>query len=284
MLTEDSSAAVDFALANFLLQEQNFPQAITYYKNAIKKFPNFGRAYKNLGLTYIQQSKFEDALPHLTKALEILGGDGGLFGLIGYCHLNAASYGPALDAYRFALVYEPESRDWRLGQLKALQNMRKYGDVESIIDRYIQENPDEPEFWLQQANAFIAQKKFAEAAANLTIVDMLGGADPEMLVLLGDIYVNLEAPALAIEPYEKALATGKVEAAEAIQLARVMSRRLAPADLKSFLDIIGEAFSGGMLTADELSYLTLQASNALALDKKDEAMRAYFPRSLRRIP
>ena len=272
MLTDDSSAAVDFALANFLLQEQKFPQAIAYYKNAIKKFPNFGRAYKNLGLTYIQQSKFEDALPHLTKALEILGGDGGLFGLIGYCHLNADSYGPALDAYRFALVYEPESRDWRLGQLKALQNMRKYGDVESIIDRYIQENPDEPEFWLQQANAFIAQKKFAKAAANLTIVDMLGGADSEMLVLLGDIYVNLEAPALAIEPYEKALATGKVEAAEAIQLARVMSRRLAPADLKAFLDIIGESFSGGMPSADELSYLTLQASNALALDEKDEAM------------
>lgn len=271
-LTADSSAAMDFALANFLLQEQNFSQAITYYKNAIKKFPNFGRAYKNLGLTFIQQSEFENALPHLTKALEILGGDGGLFGLIGYCHLNAGNYGPALDAYRFALVYEPESRDWRLGQLKALQNMRKYSDVESIIYRYIQEDPDEPEFWLQQANAFIAQKKFAEAAANLTIVDMLGGSDSEMLVLLGDIYVNLEAPALALGPYEKALQTGKVEASEAIQLARVLSRRLSPIELKDFLDIIGKAFTGGMPSADELSYLTLQASNALSLNKKDQAM------------
>ena len=199
-IDSNSSAAMDFAQANFFLQNGDVIPAIEAFTKAITKFPNFGRAYKNIGLAYIQQGDYKKALPNLTKSLEILGGDGGLFGLIGYCHLNNENYGPALDAYKLALVFEPESRDWRLGQLKALQNLRKYNEVENIIYSYIDEKPTEPEFWLQQANAFIAQKEYLQAAANFEVVKMLGGADREMYLLLGDIYVSLDAPTLALEP------------------------------------------------------------------------------------
>ncbi len=270
--SSNASAAIDFAMANFLLQTRNLSSAINSYQTAIRKFPNFGRAYKNLGLAYIQQNNFRQAVPNLTKALEILGGDGGLFGLIGFCHLNEGRYGPALDAYRFALVFQPNSRDWRLGQLKALQNLRQYKDVEAIIYRYIQENPSEPEFWLQQANAFIAQKKYSEAAANLEIVDLLGASDRDMLILLGDIYVNLNAPTLALEPYNRALATGTLEAKKALDLAKVLSRRLNPIQLQGFLESITKNYGSRLSEQDELTLLTLKAANALAMNEKDSAM------------
>jgi len=273
-LTSESSGAMDFALANFLLQQNNYDKAIASYRTAIRKFPNFGRAYKNLGLAYIQQQNFEEALVHLTKALEILGADGGLLGLIGYCHLNLGRHGPALDAYRFALVYEPESLDWRRGQLKALQQLRKYEDVENIIYRYIEENPEEPEFWLQQANAFIAQKKYSQAAANFEIVRLLDGGDPEMLVLLGDIYVNLDAPVLALGPYESALETGEVGAGDALSLAKTLSRRLPARKSRGFLEKIEAAYGDELSQANALSLLTLQAGNALAMGDKETAMEA----------
>jgi len=271
-LTPESSGAMDFTLANFLLQQRNINAAMTSYRDAIEKFPNFGRAYKNLGLAYIQQENYSDALPNLAKALEILGGDGGLFGLLGYCHLNLKRYGPALDAYRFALVYEPDSRDWRLGQLKALQNLRQYDEVENIIYRYIEENPDEPEFWLQQANAFIAQRKYAKAASNFEIVRLLGAEDREMLQLLGDIYVNMNAPELALAPYEAALDTGEVKPEEALGLAKTLSRRLPPERLHDFLNMISTTYEGALSGENELTLLTLQASNALTMGEKDKAM------------
>lgn len=271
-ITSESSGAMDFALANFLLQQGNLGAAIASYNNAIRKFPNFGRAYKNLGLAYIQQKNYRQALPNLTKSLEILGGDGGLFGLIGFCHLNNENYGPALDAYKLALVFEPGSRDWRLGQLKALQNLRQYGEVENIIYRYIEENPAEPEFWLQQANAFIAQRKYAEAAANFEVVKLLGAADRKMYVLLGDIYVNLNAASLALEPYEKALATGEVEAEDALSLAKILSRRLPANELKSFLSTITTTYGESLNQENELTLLTLKAGNALSMDDKVTAM------------
>lgn len=269
---DKSSAAMDFALANFLLQNGDISPAIDSFITAINKFPNFGRAYKNLGLAYIQQNDYTKALPNLTKSLEILGGDGGLFGLIGYCHLNNNNYGPALDSYKLALVFQPNSRDWRLGQLKSLQNLGKFSDVENIIYTYIEEDPNEPEFWLQQANAFIAQREYAQAAANLEVVRMLGSADYKMYTLLGDIYVNLDAPSLAIGPYNNALSTGKVDPKDALNLANVMSRRLPAIELRDFLIKITETYGDSLNQENALSLLTLKAANALSMDDKVSAM------------
>ena len=271
-IDSDSSAAMDFALANFLLQSGDVTYAIESFTAAIRKFPNFGRAYKNIGLAYIQSRDYKKALPNLTKSLEILGGDGGLFGLIGYCHLNNENYGPALDAYKLALVFEPNSRDWRLGQLKALQNLGKYSEVENIIYNYIEEDPNEPEFWLQQANAFIAQKEYLDAAANFEVVKMLGGADSDMYTLLGDIYVNLDAPILALEPYTRALSTGEVEPEDALKLAKILSRRLPANELEIFLTKISETYDDNLSQESSLTLLTLKAANALSMDDKVGAM------------
>ena len=272
-IDSDSSAAMDFALANFLLQSGDVTNAIESFTTAIKKFPNFGRAYKNIGLAYIQSRDYRKALPNLTKSLEILGGDGGLFGLIGYCHLNNENYGPALDAYKLALVFEPNSRDWRLGQLKALQNLGNYSEVENIIYNYIEEEPNEPEFWLQQANAFIAQKEYLDAAANFEVVKMLGGADSDMYTLLGDIYVNLDAPILALEPYTRALSTGEVEPEDALKLAKILSRRLPANELGIFLTKISETYDDTLSQESSLTLLTLKAANALSMNDKERAMK-----------
>ncbi len=272
-IDSDSSAAMNFALANFLLQSGDVTNAIESFTTAIKKFPNFGRAYKNIGLAYIQSRDYKKALPNLTKSLEILGGDGGLFGLIGYCHLNNENYGPALDAYKLALVFEPNSRDWRLGQLKALQNLGKYSEVENIIYNYIEEEPNEPEFWLQQANAFIAQKEYLDAAANFEVVKMLGGADSDMYTLLGDIYVNLDAPILALEPYTRALSTGEVEPEDALKLAKILSRRLPANELGIFLTKISETYDDTLSQESSLTLLTLKAANALSMNDKERAMK-----------
>ena len=271
-INSKSSAAMDFALANFLLQNGDVIPAIEAFTKAITKFPNFGRAYKNVGLAYIQQGDYKKALPNLTKSLEILGGDGGLFGLIGYCHLNNENYGPALDAYKLALVFEPESRDWRLGQLKSLQNLEKYNEVENIIYSYIDEKPTEPEFWLQQANAFIAQKEYLEAAANFEVVKMLGAADRDMYLLLGDIYVNLDAATLALEPYTRALSTGEVKPENALNLAKVLSRRLPANQLEEFLTEITQTYGDKLSLENSLTLLTLKAANALSRNDKEGAM------------
>jgi tetratricopeptide (TPR) repeat protein len=66
-----SSAAFDFILANLYFQDGNLAKAEQYYTSATKKHPSFRRAYKNLGLVYIQDGNFEKAVPTISKALEL---------------------------------------------------------------------------------------------------------------------------------------------------------------------------------------------------------------------
>ena len=61
----DSHAAIDFTLANFLVQEGQMGESKPYYISAIRKFPDFLRAHKNLGLLEVQDGNFTPLLPIL---------------------------------------------------------------------------------------------------------------------------------------------------------------------------------------------------------------------------
>src|SRR5690606_11955899 len=67
----DASAAFDFVLGNLQFQAGALPEARRAYETAIKKFPNFRRAYKNLGLVLVQAGDFDAAIPVISKALEL---------------------------------------------------------------------------------------------------------------------------------------------------------------------------------------------------------------------
>ena len=87
-----SSAAFDFILANLYFQEGKLKEAENYYKKAIKKYPSFRRAYKNLGLVQVQSGNFADAVPTISKALELGEVDGRAYGLLAYGYLTQEKY------------------------------------------------------------------------------------------------------------------------------------------------------------------------------------------------
>ena len=66
---ENSSAALDIILANLEFQQGELADAKKHYRSALEKFPDFRRAHKNLGLLLVQESDFDDALEHLSRAI-----------------------------------------------------------------------------------------------------------------------------------------------------------------------------------------------------------------------
>src|SRR6185436_3708662 len=60
-ITADSSAVFDYTLGNLYFQQDELDEAASSYQAAVAKFPSFRRAWKNLGLIAIRQSRFEDA-------------------------------------------------------------------------------------------------------------------------------------------------------------------------------------------------------------------------------
>ena len=271
----DSNAAVDFTLANFLVQEGKLEESKGYYLSAIRKFPSFLRAHKNLGLLRVQDGNYSEALPHLIKCVELGGAGGDLYGLIGYCYLNEELFSSALDAYRTALIFEPESKDWRLGKAQCLLSLEKYPDAIAVLSELIQMNPGKKEFWLFQANAYLASERLEDAAANLHIVDQMKTADANSKLLLGDIYVTLELPFLAVPQYMEVLQSEKgVTTKKAIRIIEVLARSTNWDEASQVAPGIKERYGPSFTPEEANQFDSLRAEILFALDRKEEAVSA----------
>ena len=114
-ITAKTSAAFDFILANLYFQQGDLKKAEKHYKVAIEKYPDFRRAYKNLGLLQAQDDNFKDSVVTISTALEKGVVDGRAYGLLGYGYLTQELYYPAEAAYRQAILIQPEVKDWKIG-------------------------------------------------------------------------------------------------------------------------------------------------------------------------
>jgi tetratricopeptide (TPR) repeat protein len=196
-----SSAAFDFILANLYFQEGNLAKAQKYYISATKKHPEFRRAYKNLGLVFVQDGNFKKAIPTISKALELGVVDGRAYGLLAYGYLSEEKYYPAEAAYRQAILIQPNVKDWKIGLARCLLETERYTEAVALFDTLLKDEPNNADYWLLQGNAYIGKDEVLKAAQNIEIVHRMGATDLTTLMLLGDIYINNDYSDLALNAY-----------------------------------------------------------------------------------
>jgi len=270
---EGSSAALDFILANLKFQNGELDAAATHYQSALSKFPDFRRAHKNLGLLLVQRNQCAKALPHLSRAVELGDRDGRSYGLMGYCYIDRENPLAAEEAYRNAILQQPDIRDWRLGLARALLVMEKHPEAVALFDALLDEDPEDASVWLLQANAYIELERPLDAAVNLETVRMLGEARTSSLVLLGDIYMNAGMPDLAKSAYLEVIESDP-DAAQlptATRAAELLIRSEAHSQAREILASAKQRYAGEISTEQELELLTLEARIARAQGRAQEA-------------
>jgi Flp pilus assembly protein TadD len=269
----DSSAALDFVLANLEFQNGELGLAVEHYERALEKFPGFRRAHKNLGLLLVQEGDCGNALAHLSRAVELGDRDGRSYGLLGFCYIDRENYVAAETAYRNAIMHQPETRDWKLGLARSLLAMEHYRDAAALFDELIQSEPEDASSWLLQANAYVGLQQPLAAAVNLEAVRMMGKAQTNSLVLLGDIYMNAGMSELAKSAYLEAIEgdSAGVQFPTARRAAELLVRTGSYAQAEEILDSIDERYGEGLTQEEELEVLTLQAKLARARGREREA-------------
>ncbi|MEO0508250.1 MAG: tetratricopeptide repeat protein [Verrucomicrobiota bacterium] len=271
-ITSDSSAAFDFILANLYFQEGNLPKAEQYYNNAVVKHPDFRRAYKNLGLVQVQKGDYAKSITAISKAMELGEVDGRAYGLLGYGYLTKERYYPAEAAYRQAILMQPDNKDWKVGLAQCLLRTERYADAVALFDTLIKDDPDNSDYWLLQGNAYLGKDDSLAAAKNLEIVRRMGRADLTTLTLLGDIYMNNEAPDLALEAYLTAADMATAEDSQSlIRAAELLTRT---ANYKQAAAMIAKSRSqlgNGLTDKNDLTLLTLEAKIARSMGEDERA-------------
>ena len=273
-LGPDSSASLDFVLANLQFQNGELDAAVERYRAALEKFPDFRRAHKNLGLLMVQQGDFSAALVHLSRAVELGDRDGRNYGLIGYGYINLGNHLAAEVAYSNAILQDPDTRDWKLGLARSLLAMNRYREAISLFESLIGEQPDDPTLWLLQANAYIGLDEPMEAAVNLETVRMMGKAPNSSLVLLGDIYMNAGMSEFARSAYVEVIESdqGASEFETAYRAAELLVRAGSHAEAEKVIDSMERRYEQ-LAEADELRVLTLKGKVARAQGKQEVAAR-----------
>ncbi len=272
-ITPESSAALDFTLGTIRIQQNNPALAIESYKAAIKKFPNFMRAYKNLGLAYIQNEQLEEAATMLVKGIELGGGDGLSYGLLGYSYLNSGMVSSALNAYNLAIALSPRETDWKLGKIRCLVDLENFDEAAGLVAEMISEKPENHELYLHQANIALARERPLEAMTNLEIVRRMKKGNADSLFLLADIYANKGMFPLAISAYDQAMgASGKKE--DFNKTRRAMQAFIefqAWDEARELSKLITKRIGGVLEKEQRLELLNLNAELELSLDNSEAA-------------
>lgn len=206
----EKSPAMLFTLASHLFETgeaKDAEESVKHFESALAQFPNFRDAHRNYGIVLIQREEFEKAKVHLVRALALGSQDGTTAGLLGYCHARDGHHQAALDAYRLAMLTQPDEKQWKLGEAQALLALKRPREAASLFQSLIADAPNEIPIWLAQTDAWTELDEIDLATANLEIVHRAGALDPNALLSLGHLYLQNDLPDLALERYRAALAT-----------------------------------------------------------------------------
>ncbi len=268
------SAQFDFILANLFFQADKNEKAAKWYNSAVGKFPKFRRAWKNLGLVYAKSGQMKKSIKPFTEAIALGENDALTYGILGTALLQNEDYLSAESAYRTALLFEPETLDYKLGLAQAILRQQKYGEAASLAGELISKYPDKPDFWMMQANAYIGLEQPMKAAENFEILYHMGKATPESLNLLGDIYATLENLSMAANAYARALKSdenGKPDAA--LRAAKILAGRAAYGEAKQLIGEIKKVAMDRLTDDQKKDLLKTESRIALAEGADDEAAK-----------
>jgi tetratricopeptide (TPR) repeat protein len=270
----DGSAAFDYTLGNLLFQTDDLTNAVKFFEQAVEKFPDYRRAQKNLGFALIRSGQYEAAVKPLSKTLSLGGADGKVCGLLGYAHMNLGRHLSAEAAYKQALLYEPDSVDFKLGVVKCQIALSEYDAALAMLDELIGQFPGRESLWALQANVYIQKEQPAKAAMNFEIVRRMDKATPAQLGVLGDLYLAQDAKDLALGAYQQALEKDPSAGLNrALRAAELLVGRGAFAEAKQLFAKIRSADGADLAGAEGQKLLKLEAKVALASGDADAAIK-----------
>jgi tetratricopeptide (TPR) repeat protein len=267
-----ASAVFDFTLGNLCFQSEDLTNAVKHFETALTKFPDYRRAQKNLAFALVRDGKYADAIKPLTRTIALGGGDGKVFGLLGFAYLSQGRNVSAEAAYRQALVFEPENIDFKLGLVKCSVGAANYDYALALLDEMIKQYPDRDNLWTLQANLFIQKDQPAKAAISFEMLRRLGKATPQSLYMLGDLYMAQESRDLALGAYLEAMDKDNGQnPAKALRAAQILVSRGAWDEARQVFAKV-RAASTPVAGADELKLLKLESKVAMATGAGDTAI------------
>ncbi|MDQ8184799.1 tetratricopeptide repeat protein [Pelagicoccus sp. SDUM812002] len=270
------SGAFNHALGNLYFKNSNYFQAEIQYLAAVGKHPTFQRAWNALGLARYKQGNYDEAAEALSNSVRFGANDSMTYGILGYCHLQLGRYRSAETAYHYAMLFDPEQTDWAEGLGQAYFETARFQEAISIFDDLIRTQPDNGEFWLLKANAWLALDEPLKTARCIEIARRFSEVDDDALYLLGNIYLEARIFDRAKEVFLAASSrSGELQERELLNAVRYLVFNDQHDFAEQILDLITEE-GADWNSEDKTLFRFLTAEFAYFRDDLDSAERTYL--------
>lgn len=180
--SEKNRASVIKAIYNLQLLEQREESIATLYQEALqyhqqkhygeaqRRYQEYllwreedGKAWRNLGLLYLETEDFQEAYKAILKAIEFDPKDGTLYYFLGNIFTRINETNRAIVAYQKAIELEPTLTDAYNNLGHALIQIEAIKEAETIYRQAISLNPAFSGSYLNLGNLFLEQGDFATA-------------------------------------------------------------------------------------------------------------------------
>jgi len=271
-ITSKTSAALDFALGTMYYQLGRLTRSEQTYEQALKKFPSFLRARKNLGFVQLSLGKLMDASKNIAKAISLGEADGVSYVALGYCHLSLGRIVSAENAYRMGILLHPESIDARNGLVNCLLSTNRYAEALALLDELLESKPNDLFCHKARASALQGLGREKEAVVALETLRRMNRLDASGTLSLGDLYHNLGLYEHSLSSYQQALAKKeKLSLPRYARVAKVLINRGSYEAGFKYLEEIQKIFGEGYSDSDEHQIRMLQAEVRIATGKRKDA-------------
>lgn len=248
---------------------------LTMSVDPAKGFPNFLRAHKNLANLLFRMDKSALAKKHFVKAIELGDRDAVSFGILGAIYMDEGKLISSETALRNSIMINPNIDQFKQLLGNVLLQQERYSEAKEIFAEMLQKSPNEPNFWMAQANCYIALEEIDKAARNLEIVRFMGKANVPSLMLLGDVYMNKEMVEDATTVYLEAIAAepNRTNLGNFIQSAETLNNFAAYNEGMKVIDAINKAYRGNLSDEDQINLLSLSSEINIARGMGEEASK-----------
>lgn len=268
------SAALDLLKAQLESATGDYEQAVSSYRSAIAKLPQFTRAHAGLGTLYLVRGELERARKHLAKGLALGATDVQTYAQLGYLNLKLANAWSAVSAYEHALVQEPDNRRWQHGLLTALVTSRNFASAGALLEEMLRATPEQPELWLQRANLALKRGDTETAVSSLEAALRLGDDEPANRHAAAKLHLEHGNFERAGDLLRRNIAASAIEVAEVATLVSWLRHQNQPTYAARLVDAVGERLEN-LAGTERGAYHAMRGDLAAARGDNDDALRAW---------
>ena len=233
----DASPVLLFTLGNVLHRKSGATaDAARAYREATEMFPQYRSAWRMLGLLRYEQGDVPGSVEALERAVELGAADASAYGLLGMGQLDRGDAESAERSLWMAHLMAPESRDWKLGLLRAMRAQKRHVDLVALTTKLMAEGDVDDVVRMVRAQSMIALGRRAEVRTELrTLTGETRRIDT--LAAIGDMLASVEDHEGAVSAYLRLLeAEGKLPLDRLLRAARFLAAAGADEPLDRLLD------------------------------------------------